>query len=273
MNQDQLEHLRDGLLGLSEPAIGPSDPAAGVNQRVRRLRRRRTAGSLAGVAVLTAGVIVASQTLTTTPQSEPPVAGLPGSTPTVTVDIRTGEIIGSTPPGVVALPQFPLPAPWSAKMYTKLPDANAFRPHGYYVVNETKLDGRPWGMVSYQSTDSDRGPGCLEVTPQGVFDPANCFDRHASGARADWRTATATRGMKPDLRPLPYTLVYGVTHFDARSVKVTLANGASYQTTAVGTPTSRSQRFFGVVVPVKDGQIKKVEPLDANGRLAPKLLD
>jgi len=282
-DQLDLDRLRDGLLGLSDPDAGLSDPAPAVNQRVRRIRRRRAAASTGGIAVLTAGVVLASQALAGTPQSEPPVGQLPQTmmSPTAVPTSPTGgDMMVPTPrnspksletPG--NLPTFPLAAPWSDQLFTKLPDANAFRPHGYYVQPETKLDGRPWGMVSYQATDSNENGGCLEVVPQGVFDAANCFDVHQPGARAEWRTLTATRGTKPDLRKLGYTLVYGVAHFDARTVKVTLASGAWYQTQAVGTPTSRSQRFFAVVVPVKDAKIAKVEPLDAKGKLAPRLLD
>jgi hypothetical protein len=283
-DQLDLDRLRDGLLSLSDPDAGPSDPAPAVNQQVRRMRRRRAAASTGGIAVLTAGVVLASQALAGTSQTEPPVGQLPGNvmsptavplnpTPADGHGTATPRISPKTLENPGNLPTFPLAAPWSDQLFTKLPEANAFRPHGYYVKPETKLDGRPWGMVSYQATESNENGGCLEVAPQGVFDAANCFDVHQPGARAEWRTLTASRGTKPDLQKLGYTLVYGVAHFDARTVKVTLAGGATYQTAAVGTPTSRSQRFFVMVVPVKDAQIAKVEPLDAKGNLAPKLLD
>ena len=271
MNQDQLERLRDDLLDLADPSTGPSDPAALVNDRVRQLRRRRTAGSLAGVAVVTAGVILASQTLTGTPQSDTPVAGLATPIRTTVMDPKTGKILSENPPKA-NLPGFPLPQPWLNQMYTKLPDANAFRPHGYYVQTETKLSGRPWGMVSYQAGMTTSEAGCLEVIPQGVFDAAACFARPEPHARVDWRAQTATRGTKPELTELNYSLVYGATHYGARSVKITLANGTTYQAPATGTPASRSQRFFALVVPAKAPAVKKVEAFDAQGRLAPELL-
>ena len=274
MTQDQLERLRDGLLDLADPSTGPSDPAALVNDRVRQLRRRRTAGSLAGVAVVTAGVILASQTLAGTPQSEPPVAGFPTPTRTIVMEPKTGKILTENPPRQeqANLPSFPLPQPWLNQMYTKLPDANAFRPHGYYVQTETKLVGRPWGMVSYQAGTTTSESGCLEVIPQGVFDAAACFDRPEPHARVDWRAQTATSGTKPELTELNNSLVYGVTHYGARSVRITLANGTTYQAPATGTPASRSQRFFALVVPAKAPAVKKVEAFDAQGRLAPELL-
>jgi len=243
------------------------------------MRRRRTALSTAGVAVLTAGVVLASQTLAGPAQSEPPVAQMPVNvvSPSVVPPSPTPSGVPTTAgtrPNMHDLPTLPLAAPWSDKQYTKLPEANAYRPHGYYVKRETKLDNRPWGMVSHQPTESNRDGGCLTVTPQGVFDAAACFHgTHASGVNTDWRAQTATRGTKPALQKLNYTLVYGAAHFDARTVKVTLVGGASYVTDAVGTPTSRSQRFFAVVVPVKDAKIAKVAALDAKGNLAPELLD
>lgn len=266
MDHDR-QRLQNELLGLAELPTAPADPTPEIRRRVRRIRRRRSAG-VAGLAAcaVTAVAVLAGPTLgAMRGDTEPGFAGTPKTTNTPPGTPSASPPSTVTPPGThTPEPSFPLPEPWSDRVFTKEPDRNAYRPKAYHV-NQGTVDGRSWAVWAFN--DDGRSAGCLVVEPQDAFDPYACYDQWPAGRRVNWSTSVAHEGPKPNLNLLPATLVMGAVSVDARSVDIKVA-GRTYHADAVGTPASNRLRFFAIVVPVTDAKPGEVTPRDANGDVA-----
>ncbi|GAB3403119.1 hypothetical protein [Flindersiella endophytica] len=263
MRFDQ-NRLRNDLQDLADLPTAPVDPTPEIHRRVRGVRRRRTAGvAVLAASAVAAVALVAGPTLGAirSTGSEPGYAGSPRATNTTRGTPSSGPTaIPTTPP-----PSFRLPEPWSDRKFTKEPERNIYRPIGYYV-DEGRVQGRDWGVLAF--SDDGTSPGCLAVEPQEAFDPYFCYNYWPAGRRANWSTANAHAGPKPNPDLLPATLVMGAVSVEARTVDIKVA-GKLYHADAVGTPASNRLRFFAIVVPVVDASPGEVTPRMANGDVAP----
>ncbi|MEU4193964.1 hypothetical protein AB0E69_18835 [Kribbella sp. NPDC026611] len=270
------DDLTDKLTVLTDDRPEPVDPAAPIRLRIARRRRRRGATVVvASAAAVTAvalgtGPVVGSLHASPGPSvagfptapsqlpSKKPTPATPSSAPSSShtpsqVPVKPGSNLGDS--------KTKLPAPWSAERFTKMPDANAYRPHAYYLAKYT-IPTESVGVLAF-SRDA-----CI-VTDEG---PANSFGRPYScftlkpGQRSAFATATASTREKSGVK-MNYTLVFGVVPLDARKVRVTAA-GRTYLTDAIGTPATDKLRFFSVLVPAMDANVTAVTPLNAAGRLA-----
>ena len=228
------DDLSAKLAVLTEDRPEPSDPAAPVRLRIKhRRRRRRGTAVVATAAAVTAAALTAGPLVNSIRSVESGVAG--SETPTV------------------------MPAPWSDELFTKMPDANAYRPHAYYIAR-LKIPTESFAVLAFSRQ------GCI-ATDEG---PANsfgriytCFEEWKPGQRSAFYAAPAYDKEKSDHK-LDFTLVVGAVSADARAVKVSAA-GKTYTADAVGTPATDQLRFFAVLVPQKDAAVTAVTPLDSSG--------
>ncbi|GAB3930186.1 hypothetical protein GCM10029976_031360 [Kribbella albertanoniae] len=238
-------------------------------QGVRLRRRRSTAAGVAagGAVLMTMGVVVAGiqhfdQRGDTGPMvAGPPVASAkPTSTPSGLPSTETTKFPKSTTAPVTGDHRRVLPAPWSAEVFTKMPDANSYLPKAYYVAKGT-ISTENWAVLVYSKE------GCL-VTDEG---PANSFGRplscFASPSNPKYRVVQGYAKEKNSPK-IDATLVMGSAPIDARAVRVT-AGGKTYTAPAVATPATDTLRFFALVIPKRDLKITAVDPLTAAGKVIP----
>jgi hypothetical protein len=235
---DQRTPLQDGLLAMADLPTAPADPLPAIQGRIVRRRRVRLAGAavtLAACATLVAAVV-------------PAIAG-------------GGQTI--TPAGQTAQSHDDERAePYSDREFTTT--SIAHRPL-YFVAGGTEA-GEEWNALS---TPVERMGGCLVVAPQTLNDSFVCFgDWTNPTKRADWFASGLHLGEKPNYAQLDRTLVHGAASIAARSVRIETADGKTYTTDAVATPTSKKLRFFAFVVPQRDAEITAVTPYDENGEVA-----
>ena len=240
------DDLSTKLAVLTEDRPEPADPAAPVRLRIkRRQRRRRATVAVVGTAAATAAVLAAGPFLGSLRSSEPGVAGF------------------AAPPSVAPSNlTYVMPAPWSDEVFTKMPDANAYKPKAYYIEKGT-IPTESWAVLAFSEH------GCM-VTDEG---PANsfgrpyvCFSDWRPGQRAAFQAVTAHTKEKSTTK-VNATLVFGAVSEDARKVVIKAA-GQTFQADAVGTPASSKLRFFALVIRQKDAKVAEVTPLDAAGKLA-----
>jgi hypothetical protein len=249
------DDLQTKFAVLTDARPEPSDPAAPIRLRIKRrqLRRRGTAAVLvtaAAVAVtMAAGPAIGA--LRAGPTSDPGFAAPPTITPTP-----------ATTPSTPATNQSKvLPPPWSDKEFTKMPDANAYRP-AYYVA-EGRIPTEKWAIISTQES-------CL-VADEGKAvsfgRPYVCFTDWADGRKVDYAVEQAYAKEK-NAAKIDHTLVLGAVSIESRKVRI-VAGGKTYLTDAVGTPTTNRLRFFTLEIPKRDLKITSITGLDAAGRPAP----
>lgn len=272
------ERLRQDLLTLVEPPTAPDDPLPAIRRRIVRRRRRRAMFATVGVAAVATAVVSlgwpafnavwdGGQPVQSAAWSGESGSVADGATP------APDEAVDATPVPPQPTPTNPpeptgtaedrpsrMAEPWSDRKFTDQPDANAYRPVGYYVT-EGEIEGRTWAVISDRAGSSP----CLTVEPQEIFDASMCFDEPDDGPVTAWGTQTGFRGKKPDLTEVELTLVMGVVPVDARSVEVETADGEVHLADAIGTPSSQSVRIFVVVVPQRDAEVAEVRSLDEDG--------
>jgi hypothetical protein len=262
------DDLSAKLAVLTENRPEPADPAAPIRLRIKaRRRRRRTTAVVVVTAAATAAVLATGPLLGSirSAGNEPGVAGF---APSITVPTVAP---GNPPPPPVVQPLTPppggdhttvMPPPWSAEVFTKMPDANAYRPKAYYVAKGT-IPTESWAMLAFSQD------GCMvgDEGPANSFGtPYICFNEWRPGQRADHHVVQGYQKEK-DSPKINQTLVFGAVSPDAREVVIT-AGGKSYTADAVGTPATDKLRFFALVIPRKDLKVTAVTPLDAAGQLA-----
>jgi len=252
---------------LTDDRPEPADPAAPIRLRIqRRRRRRRGTAIVATAAAVTAAALATGPVLNSVRSTgtDPGVAGfgapapipVPGSVPT------PGSVPSSAPsqrpptPGMLGDHLKILPPPWSAERFTKMPDANAYKPHAYYIAKGT-IPTESWAVLVYSRE------GCL-VTDEGravsFGRPMICFDPPGNGTY--W--VVQGHGKEKAGTMINATLVMGSAPIGARSVRIT-AGGKNYTAPAVATPATDKLRFFALVIPRRDLKVSAVQPLDANG--------
>jgi hypothetical protein len=183
--------------------------------------------------------------------------GRPGDTPSLTQS--SNVFLPAAPTGADSTTK--LPPPWSEEKFTRLPDANAYRPHAYYLARLT-IPTENLALLVYSRE------ACVvadEHAPASFGVPHVCFRDWKPGQRSSYWSVTATTREKSSEK-LDYTLVFGAVSTDARKVRVTAA-GKTYLSDAIGTPATDRLRFFVTLVPMKDAKVK-VTPLNAQGKLA-----
>jgi hypothetical protein len=263
------DDLNTKLAVLTEDRPEPTDPAAPIRLRIQRRRRRRGTMIVVGAAGVTAAAVALGPLVGSlhSAGSEPGVAGF--APPVVTVPTVAPSPGSPVPPPVVyRLPTTEggstkvMPPPWSAEIFTKLPDANAYRPEAYYIAKGS-LPTEEYGVLAFSRQ------GCI-VTDEG---PATsfgriyvCFDDWKPGQRSAFYVAPARAKEKSD-KLLDFTLVVGATSADARKVRIK-AGGTTYVADAIGTPATDKLRFFSYLIPRKDAKVSSVTPVNAAGRLA-----
>ncbi|MFI7061170.1 hypothetical protein ACIBL3_09325 [Kribbella sp. NPDC050124] len=241
------DDLSTKLAVLTDDRPEPADPAAPIRLRIkRRQRRRRGTAIVVATAAATAAVLATGPVLNTirSADNEPGVAGFGASIPVV------------TPTPAV------MPAPWSDEVFTKLPDANAYKPRAYYVAKGT-IPTESWAMLAFSES------GCMvgDEGPAVSFGrPYVCFNEWAPGQRASHHVVQGYAKEK-NAAKIDQTLVFGAVSPDARRVQVNVGTKI-YTADAVGTPATNKLRFFALVIPRKDIRITAVAPLDATGKLA-----
>jgi hypothetical protein len=296
MTDHDFDDIADRLTQLTEPRPEPADPAAPVRVRINQRRRRRAGLALAGVAATTALAIMTGSTLAgaLSGNRDPGVAGFgtpsapsgspsapgstpsqPGSTPstpgsgTGTPENATGTATPGTPsggptPGESQGPGRPsvdhkkvLPAPWSAKLFTKMPDANAYRPRAYYIA-EGQVPTERWALLAFSTENclvADEGPASSFGVPYVCFPKATAKSFHlVQGHNREKGTVK-----------IGHSMVFGVAPITARKVRITAQGGVSRLADAVATPATDKLRFFGVVIPKNDLRTVTITPLDAAG--------
>jgi hypothetical protein len=181
----------------------------------------------------------------------------PGDTPSLTQS--PNGFLPAAPTGEDSTTK--LPPPWSEEKFTKLPDANAYRPQAYYLARLT-IPTESLALLVYSReacvVADEHGPASFGV-------PHVCFRAWKPGQLSSSWTVTATTREK-STEKLDYTLVFGAVSTDARKVRVTAA-GKTYLSDAIGTPATDQLRFFVTLVPMKDAKVT-VTPLDAQGNPA-----
>lgn len=268
------DDLKTRLTELTDARPEPADPAATVRLGIQRRRhRRRSTGAVLVTAAATAGVLVAGPALGTfrAGGTEPPVGGnTTGTTDTgTTAPVTTATTATSTAGRAATSESGPrvLPPPWSDKVFTKMPDANAYGPKAYYIA-EGRIPAEQWSVLVY--SDYGLSAGCL-VTDEGPANsfgrPLSCFDEWPKGRRIDYQVVQGHSREKSAVKA-DATMVLGAVSVAARRVEIRTKAGRTYYADAVGTPVSDKLRFFAAVLPVKDVRIASIKPLDAAGRLA-----
>jgi hypothetical protein len=265
------DDLSTKLAALTEARPEPTDPAVPIRLRIkrRRLRRSGTAAVLV-TAAATAAVLVVGPMLGSIRAGgvEPGVAGpvlngpanLPGPGP------RTPSVSPSKPPAE-ADHKLILPSPWSAEVFTKMPDANAYRPKAYYIARG-EVSTESWSVLAF--SDNGASAGCLVAYegPANSFGrPYQCFDEWPKGRRSDF-LATQGSVKEKNTPKIDAVMVMGAVSVDARTVQVRTTAGQVYTANAVATPVSEHLRFFAVVIPKKNAKVASIRPLDATGQLA-----
>jgi hypothetical protein len=276
------------LTQLTEARPEPPDPAAPIHLRIKQRRRRRAGLAMAGVAAATTLAVMTGSTLAgaLSGNREPGVAGFgpstsqtpsPGSTPstqppaTSTPSPETATASPGMPstgpqPGVSEGPSRPsvdhkkvLPAPWSAKPFTRMPDANAYRPRAYYIA-EGQIPTERWALLAY-STDAclvaDEGP------PSSFGVPHVCFKKATAKS---FHVVQGHNREKGSVK-IGHSMVMGVAPITARKVRITGQGGVSLLADAVATPSTDKLRYFGVVIPKNDLRGLTVTPIDAAGNV------
>lgn len=236
---------------LTDARPEPSDPAAPIRLRIKRRQRRRRG---------TAAVLVTAAAVGVTLAAGPALGALQGGP-----DNRGGGF--AAPPTASGTPEATqkihrLPPPWSEKKFTRMPDANAYRPAAYYVA-QGKIPTESWAILS---TDES----CLvadEGKAQSFGVPFVCFTDWPAGRKSDFFVSQGNTKEKSEVK-IDHSLVLGAVSIEARKVRI-VAGGKTYTTDAVGTPTTDRLRFFALEIPHRDLKVTSVTPLDAAGRPAP----
>ncbi|MEV5966448.1 hypothetical protein AB0L70_32065 [Kribbella sp. NPDC051952] len=263
------DDLNTKLAVLTEDRPEPIDPAAPIRLRIQRRRRRRGGLIVVGAATVTAAAVAVGPLLGSLHSAggEPGVAGF--APPVVTVPSVAPSPGSPVPSPVVIGPSTAegdsktvMPPPWSAEVFTKLPDANAYRPKAYYIAKGS-IPTEEYGVLAFSRQ------GCI-VTDEG---PATsfgriyvCFDDWKPGQHSAFYVAPA-RAKEKSEKLLDFTLVVGATSADARKVRIK-SGGKTYVADAVGTPATDKLRFFSYLIPAKDAKVASVTPVNAAGKLA-----
>jgi hypothetical protein len=256
------DDLSTKLAVLTDDHPEPADPAAPIRVRINRRRWRRGAAIVATTAAVSAAVLATGPILGSlrSADGEPAVAGFAPPVPTQT----PSSTVSGPPKGTRTLGDHTtvMPPPWSDEVFTKLPDANAYRPKAYYVAKGS-IPTEDYGVLAFSRQ------GCI-VTDEG---PATsfgrvyvCFENWKPGQRSDFHVAPAYAKEKNSYL-IDFTLVVGAVSADARKVQIKSA-GKTYVADAVGTPATDQLRFFSVLIPRKDAKVTSVTPLNAAGKLA-----
>lgn len=255
------DDLSTKLAVLTDDRPEPADPAAPIRGRIkRRQRRRRGAAAILTVAGVTAAALAAGPLLGSMRPTEPAVVGFgtpsPASIQPSTPQLPSTMTTPITTPTPAGDHKKVLPPPWSAERFTKMPDANAYRPHAYYVAKGT-IPTESWAVLVYSRE------GCL-VTDEGPAvsfgRPLICFNPPLDGTH--W--VVQGHGKEKGSTKIDATLVMGSAPIGARKVRIT-AGGTTYTTNAVATPATDTLRFFAIVIPHRDLKGTKVQPVDATG--------
>lgn len=265
---DQLKHK---FAVLTDARPEPADPAIPVRRAIARRRRRRQGTAVALCAAATAAAVIAIPALGSLRSSheEPAVAGF--GAPATSATPESPRVPES--PQVPESPRVPtttapvagdhrrvLPAPWSAEVFTKMPDANAYPPKAYYVAKGT-IATESWAVLVHSRQ------GCL-VTDEGPANsfgrPLICFDPPSNGKY--W--VVQGHAKEKSSTKLDATLVMGSAPIGARAVRVK-AGGKTYTAPAVATPATDTLRFFALVIPKRDLKVTAVDPLNAAGKVIP----
>ncbi|QNE22495.1 hypothetical protein F1D05_37085 [Kribbella qitaiheensis] len=245
---------------LTDSRPEPPDPAAPIRLRIKRrqLRRRGAAAVLvtAAAVALTVAAGPAIGALRAGPSGDPEFAAPPTSAPASTPAPRSPKV--STP---VSTQGKVLPPPWSDKEFTRMPDANAYRP-AYYVA-DGRIPTEKWAIISTQDS-------CL-VSDEGKANsfgrPFDCFDEWTAGQTVSY-TVNQAYAKEKNAPKVDHSLVLGAVSIESRTVRI-VAGGKTYVTDAVGTPTTNRLRFFAIEIPKRDLTITSITPLDAANRPAP----
>jgi hypothetical protein len=260
------DDLTTKLAVLTDDRPEPADPAAPIRLLIkRRERRRRGAAAILTVAGVTAAALAAGPVLGSLRPTEPAVAGfgapspasIQPSSPQLPSTMPTAQLPSTNPTSAAGDHNKILPAPWSAERFTKMPAANAYLPHAYYVAKGT-IPTESWAILVYSREGclvADEGPANSFGTPLICFDPPN------NGTY--WTVQGYAK--EKDSPKIDATLVMGSAPIGARKVRIT-AGGKTYTTNAVATPATDKLRFFAIVIPRRDLTVTAVQPLDANGR-------
>ncbi|MFG1813275.1 hypothetical protein ACGFIF_05855 [Kribbella sp. NPDC049174] len=254
------DDLSAKLAVLTEARPEPADPAAPIRLRIRRRRRRRR-----GTAVVVATAAATAAVLATGPVlnnlrsagNEPGVAGFAPSIPVQTLQTMPKLPSTSTTGDHTTVMQ----PPWSDEVFSKLPDANAYKPKAYYVSRGT-IPTETWAMLAFSQYGcmvSDEGPA------NSFGRPYVCFNEWKPGQRVSYHLVQGHQKEKGAAK-IDHTLVFGAVSADARKVVVKAA-GQTYIAHAVGTPATDRLRFFALVLPHKDLRLTSVTPLDATDKL------
>jgi len=280
------DQLKDRFAALTDARPEPVDPVIGVRQAIARRRRRRQGAVVALCAAATVAAVIAVPALGSwrSSQQEPGVAGFAAPTaptaPTASPAPTTATAsLAPQSPGAPDSPRVPetsgfpsmstapplggdhrqiLPAPWSAEVFTKMPDANAFRPKAYYIA-KGKISTESWAILAFSRQGclvTDEGPANSFGTPYVCFDPPNNGKYHVVQGHTKEKSSIK----------LDATLVMGSAPITARSVRVK-AGGKTYSSPAVATPATDKLRFFALVIPKRDLKVTAVEPLNAAGKV------
>jgi hypothetical protein len=236
---------------LTEARPEPSDPAAPVRLRIKRRQRRRrgTAVVLVTAAAVTATLAVgpALGALRSGPADSGGFAGPPTAQPSTAWSQEETKV---------------LPPPWSDKKFTKMPDANAYRPAAYYVA-QGKIPTESWAILSVDDA-------CVvadEGSAVSFGRPYDCFYDWPAGRTVNY-SVTQAYAKEKNSSKVDHSLILGVVSIEARRVRI-VAGGKTYLTDAVGTPTTDHLRFFAIEIPKRDLKVASITPLDAAGRPAP----
>jgi hypothetical protein len=255
------DDLSTKLAELTETRPEPADPAVPIRLRIKRRQlRRRSAAAVLVTAAATAAVLAAGPVLDT-------VRGRAGSEQPGVAGVTQTPIERSR---IVKVPkdyrEAHLP-PWSEEVFTKMPDANAYRPKAYYIA-KGDISTESWSVLAF--SDNGASAGCLvaDEGPANSFGrPYQCFDEWPKGRRSNF-LATQGSVTEKNTPKIAAVLVIGAVSVDARKVQVRTTAGQVYTANAVATPVSQRLRFFAVVIPKKGAKVASIKPLDATGHLA-----
>lgn len=151
------------------------------------------------------------------------------------------------------------PAPWSDEV---LDDgaggaSTMVLPGTAYVVAQGTTAAGNWVSASFRP--DEKSHGCIMEVAGRVFPQpfGTCFDTWGAERPVQW---DAWRG-GPKSR---YMLVLGAVGTDARSVRVTFADGTVDHAKATATPTTNDLRFFAVVAEAST-DVQTVDALTSDG--------
>lgn len=208
-----------------------------IRARAHKRSYRRAAAGLAAACIVAASAIVVSQLLS--PPGEENQSG-----------VATGGPDGEQP------------SPWSDVEVPDDREGDLFVvPGTAYLVADGTAGTAQWLAASADVADDSHG--CIFVRSEALFETmqAGCFDT--------WRTDQSARYFRftGDREP-QFEVIAGAVSTEARSVTLTFSDGRTASAEAVATPTSAELRFFAVAVP-SPANIDTVEPIDADGQIAP----